>query len=38
MTDTAETTDIEEVMIVTDAARETVLEIRAKEDLSLIHI
>ena len=32
MTDTAETTDIEEVMIVTDAARETVLEIRAKED------
>ncbi|MGA0237121.1 MAG: NifU family protein [Acidimicrobiales bacterium] len=32
MTDTAETTDIGEVMIVTDAARETVLEIRAKED------
>ena len=32
MTATAETTDIEEVMIVTDAARETVLEIRAKED------
>ena len=32
MTETAETTDIEEVMIVTDAARETVLEIRAKED------
>jgi Fe/S biogenesis protein NfuA len=32
MTDTAETTDAGEVMIVTDAARETVLEIRAKED------
>ena len=32
MTDTAETADIGEVMIVTDAARETVLEIRAKED------
>jgi len=32
MTDTAETTDIGEVMIVTDAARETVLEIRANED------
>ena len=32
MTDTAETTETSEVMIVTDAARETVLEIRSKED------
>lgn len=32
MTDTAETTDTGEVMIVTEAARETVLEIRSKED------
>ena len=33
MTDTAETTDTTaEVLIVTDAARETVFEIRAKED------
>ncbi len=32
MTDTAETTDTGEVMIVTDAARETVFEIRSKEE------
>ena len=32
MTDTAETTETSEVMIVTDAARDTVLEIRSKED------
>lgn len=32
MTDTAETTETGELMIVTDAARETVLEIRSKED------
>ena len=33
MTDTAESTDTtDEVMIVTEAARETVLDIRSKED------
>lgn len=32
MTDTVQPTDTGEVMIVTDAARETVLEIRSKED------